>query len=592
MANGFANGQPVLVLIDRTSPNRFSSYVLEILDVEGLFARDVKDLSDSDLSEDGLNGYDIVILANIDLTPHQKDLLRGYVQEGGNLIALRPPTDMAGLFGMEASRGINKRVNDRYIKIETEHPLGRDAAAETLQFHGWADIYTSAGADVLAYMSGDFESRAAYPAVSTFSFGEGHTAAFAYDLAASTVLFHQGRYENSNVGSNPDPDGDDRWIPNDFFIDFLDARLKFVPQADIHQDLLVRLVNWMGGFKRPIPRIWYFPNAVPCIAYFNGDSDGMDREDYLNVVSTVEKYGGRYTVYLMQQHYEVVDRALEKELRTKGHSFGQHIILDWQVGVDEAKARVAQELERFREHYGYPPLTNRGHCLIWAGWTEMARFLSGGGVRMDQNFIPRRYYRHGYLNGSGRPVKFMDENGALLDLYEQNTHITDDGSIEDLKFLVSGYSREDVIRTALKMLDDCAGRYHGVFQPAFHPHLTTQSVMWLLEALLERCWERNIPMVGGDEWVRFNDARREVAVRELACDAEAGRATFVLLGKTAVDGLTWMLPARYNGRLLKSIRVDGQEAPWTRKRLKGTAYGLCVVNIPEGGSRRVEVLFA
>ena len=581
--------QPILVLLDKTSYNRFSAYLLEILDVEGFFSRDVKDLSFSDLSGHELKGYDIVLLTHMDLTSEQKDLLRDYVETGGNLIVLRPPRDMAALFGLEASMGINKRVDDRYIKIEEGHPLGRDVAAEILQFHGDADLYTSVGADVLAYISGDFHSRTVYPAVSTFSLGDGHTAAFAYDLAASTVLLHQGRCENSSVGSNPDADRDDRWIPNDLFIGHLDARLKYVPQADIHQDLLVRIINWMSRSKRPIPRIWYFPNAAPGMAYFNGDSDGMSREDYLNIISTVKKYEGKYTVYLMEQHHKIIEPVFESALRAEGHSFGQHIFLDWRVGVDEAKTRVAQELKQFQERYGHPPLTNRGHCLIWVGWTEMAKFLSAGGVRMDQNFIPRRYYRHGYLNGSGLPVKFMDEAGILLDIYEQNTHITDDGSIDDQKFLVPGYSQKEVTQTAVDMLDDCVDRYHGVFQAAFHPHMTTGSAMWLLEALLAHCWERSIPMVGGDEWVRLNDARREIVIRDITYDAETGRATFAISGKTAVEGLTWMLPAQYDGRLLESIRVDKKEVHWTQNRLKGTAYGLCAMDISEDGSSAVEV---
>ena len=182
---------------------------------------------------------------------------------------------------------------------------------------------------------------------------------------------------------------------------------------------------------------------------------------------------------------------------------------------------------------------------------------------MDQNFIPRRYYRHGYLNGSGLPVKFMDEEGTLLDIYEQNTHITDDGSVEDLKFLVAGYSQEEVLQIAFKMLDDCADCYHGVFQPSFHPCLTTREAMWLLEALAERCWERNIPMVGGDAWVRFNDARREMKVAGLAYDARRGRLVFTLSSKSAVVEITWMLPARFGGRFLKAVRVNEETVCWT-----------------------------
>lgn len=322
-------GQPMLVLLDKTAKNSFSSYIVEILDVEGFFARKVKDLSVAAFTFEELAAYDIVILANIELTENQKALIDKYVRTRGNLIALRPPKDMDYLFGLKANRGINKRVSERYLGINREHPLGQDVAADVLQFHDEADIYIPDGAEVLAYLYGDFEAKTAYPAVSTYRVEKGHTAAFAYDLATSTVLFHQGNFENSSVGSHPDADSDSRWIPNDLFINYLDYRLKFVPQADIHQDLLVRIINWMAGFKRPIPRIWYFPEAQPCVAYFNGDSDGMNQQDYEEIISLVEKYDGKFTVYLMQQHHKVIPPPVEKEFRARGHSFGQHIILDW-----------------------------------------------------------------------------------------------------------------------------------------------------------------------------------------------------------------------------------------------------------------------
>ena len=135
------------------------------------------------------------------------------------------------------------------------------------------------------------------------------------------------------------------------------------------------------------------------------------------------------------------------------------------------------------------------------------------------------------------PVKFIDSSGTILDVYEQNTQITDDGSEYDEKFFVSGYERQEILDIARRMLDDCIQKYHGVYQPSFHPHLTVERVMWLLEAIVKWCWERDIQMIGGDQWVQFNDARREVTFRRGPLEHVITRAQFRLRAGSEIEGL-------------------------------------------------------
>ncbi|MBK9053562.1 MAG: hypothetical protein IPL78_22475 [Chloroflexi bacterium] len=35
-------------------------------------------------------------------------------------------------------------------------------------------------------------------------------------------------------------------------------------------------------------------------------------------------------------------------------------------------------------------------------------------------------WRYGHFTGSGRPMRFMDEQGRLLNIYQQLTHLADD----------------------------------------------------------------------------------------------------------------------------------------------------------------------
>ena len=92
------NPSPILILTDQNSENKLSSYVTEILQIEGFLEYKVKDLSCSELDVDELLQYDIVILSNIPLSSKQKVALTVYVQKGGGLIGLRPPKELGFLF--------------------------------------------------------------------------------------------------------------------------------------------------------------------------------------------------------------------------------------------------------------------------------------------------------------------------------------------------------------------------------------------------------------------------------------------------------------------------------------------------------------
>jgi hypothetical protein len=580
MAKWNLETSPILVVVNSQGSNPFASYLLEILDSEGFFARNVHDLCMGELSTSALAAYHVVLVTAIELSPGQQDALRGYVDGGGRLVALRPPLEMSDMFGIEPSSSfVNRQVKDRYLVLNTDHDLIGHVPSRYLQFQGTMDLYRSAGGEILAYVAGDLDMPSEFAAISVSTYGAGRAAMFAYDLATSIVSQHQGRQENASTGTNADADGDDRWSPNDHFVDQLDARLKRVPQADVHQDLLVRLLTWLAKAVSPLPRAWYFPNAAPCIAWFNGDSDGMDREDYDAIVSTMERHGGVFTAYLLDEHHALFSEQDVSQLRDRGHAFGQHTDLALQVSIEDARADIARSLGGFRERFGFDSLTHRGHCLVWPGWTEMAGILADNGVRIDQSFIPRRFLKDGYLNGSGRPARFIHENGVLVDLYEQNTLLTDDGSVEPDKFLVPNGTPEEVVENALGMLDDAMRHYHGVFQVAFHPHLTRKSAMWLLEALVGRCQELGVPMVSGDAWVEFHAARRRVQFDDYSADPEMGLVRFRVSSEIDIRGLTIMLPICFATNSLETIRIRQSVTPVTVFQTNGIGYGWVAIDL-------------
>ena len=590
MKNG--GSAPILVIWDSQTPHRLSGYITEILQIEGYNWFSVNDLSTGPISPEDLRAHPIVILCHVDPGSDLQEAVLAYVRAGGNLIALRPPEPLAKALGLQPT--VTDLV-DRYMHFNRGNALNAGVEPYTVQFHGRGELYGwfGDGAQVLAsfahFRDGTTrETGTVHPAIATGPLGQGQWAVFAYDLAESTVLFHQGRRDLASTGPQPDADGDRRFKANDLFMGHLDPELCHLPQADLHQDALVRILEWMAARSQPLPRIWHFPGGARAVAFINGDGDTMSQEDLANAVATAERYGAPYTTYLMMENHPTVSPEWEKALRQRGHDFGQHTFAGHRPTPDEMRDRLREEMAAFRSRYGHESVTHRGHCVIWVGWTEMAEFLRENGVRLDTNFAVCRYFQSGYLNGSGLPVKFMDGGGSLLDIYEQSTMSTDDGWTTG-KFLRPPFDVEECISRSAQQADACIDRFHTVYHPYFHPRRLragpTSTQPWL-EGVLDHCRGRGFRFVNGAEWVRFNDGRRGLRLIDYVFDAGACVLEFSLEAEEAVEEAALALPNVVCGRAMAEARVDGETVGVAVQQLEGRSQVLLPADYQAGRERR------
>ena len=253
-------------------------------------------------------------------------------------------------------------------------------------------------------------------------------------------------------------------------------------------------------------------------------------EDLAQTIATADRFQVPYTTYLMMQDHPKVEPAYESALRQQGHDFGQHAFAGAKPSLEEMRSGLRAEMDAFRTRYGHESVTYRGHSVIWVGWTEMAKYLRENEVRLDTNFAPGRFHHAGYVNGSGLPVKFMDEDGRLLDIYEQTTMSTDDGWTAD-KIFATPLSVEECIALSKEQADAAIEQFHTVYHPYFHPLRTragpTSSQQWL-EGVLGYCREREFHFVSGVDWVNFNDGRRSLQLTAYEFDPESLSLRFTL----------------------------------------------------------------
>ena len=103
-----------------------------------------------------LGYYDVVVLGDVPLTPSQVTMLTNWVTGGGNLIALRPDKQLAGLLGLTDA---GTTLTNAYLKVDTRTQAGAGIVGQTIQFHGTADRYTLNGATSIATLYSNADDR-------------------------------------------------------------------------------------------------------------------------------------------------------------------------------------------------------------------------------------------------------------------------------------------------------------------------------------------------------------------------------------------------------------------------------------------------
>ncbi|NWG07505.1 MAG: twin-arginine translocation signal domain-containing protein [Chloroflexi bacterium] len=602
---------PILLIVNGDSPNPFGLYLGEILRAEGINCFHITDLST--VQAGSLEKYDIAILAETPLSAAQAEMFEAFVARGGRFVGMRPDSRLAPIFGWERSDGT---LSEGYIKTESSHPAGEGIDPSTLQFHGAADLYQLAGAQTVAWLYTDRDTASEYPAAALNEFGAGMTVAFAFDLAKSIALMRQGNPELANQ----DVDGLNGVRTVDMFKGWIDLERIEIPQADEQQRLFVNLLSQLSRGKRPLPRLWYFPEDKKSVLIATGDSHSNPQPFIEQALEIVEKYGGHMTVYYSPQivsdvgravrvtrfwltdHVPVVSTVLGEEFgsptpfvvegwRARGHDIALHPYAD---------AGLEQWLVYWKEFTGrgYGPVseTVRTHRVLWTGWMETARLQASYGIRMNFDYYhvgpslqkPNGEWPNGHLIGSGRPMRFIDEQGRILNLYQQHTHFADEhlipmdvpgwGGWPQLSAQEAVEVVKDLLNRSVKQSDFSAlgGQFHiDPFQLGGDP---AEKATVFLDGSLAYAAELGVPIWSAQEWLEFTERRHEADFKDVTWDANASSLTLSLIPRHEADStLTVLIPAAHTDKAISALSVDGVTTPHSARLVLGNVEYVQVI---------------
>jgi hypothetical protein len=562
-------GGPIALVTSGTNP--YSQYLAEIMRAEGF--NEFKTIDVGSLSASSLASYDVAIVGEVSLTAAQASTLSTWVNGGGNIIALRPDSDLNALLGIAPASGT---VANGYIKIDTTTAPGAGVTADTMQFHGTANRYTLSGAQTIATLYTTATAATTNPAVTLRSVGTngGEAASFAYDLARSVAYTRQG----NPAWAGQERDGVSPRRSDDLYFggaatDWVNLSKVAIPQADEQQRLLANLIEVMNRDRKPMPRFWYLPDSRKAVVVGTGDdhANGGTSGRFNDLIaaspsgcSVANWQCLRYTSY-------VYPGALTSSAADSYVAQGFEVALHEQNGCSNYSSPAnlegiyATEISDFQAAYpNVPPLrTSRFHCLVWSDWSSQPTTELAHGIRLDANY----YYwpgtwiqnRPGFMTGSGFPMRFTNSTGGMIDVYQSATVMTDESD------QTYPFTADTLLNNALGPLG-----YYGAFTANMH---TDNASTFDSDQLMASAIAHNVAIISANQLLTWTDGRNGSSFGNVSYSGNT--LTFSVAVGSGANGLTGMLPvAGPGGASLASLSRGGSPVSYTTTTIKGQSYAM------------------
>ena len=573
------------ILIVTSSSNPYTTFLPEILHAEGFNEFDSADISA--VSGTTLAAYDLTILGDMSLSATQATMFSNWVNAGGNLIAMHPDPQLAGLLGLVDS---GSALSNGYMLMNTAGGPGVGLVGQTVQYHGPAELYTLNGATSYATLYSNASTPTSNPGVTLNLVGSGQAAAFAYDLARSVVYTRQGNPAWS--GQARDAANAPPIRPYNLFFgaapfdpepDWVDLSKVQIPQADEQQRLLANLILQMNAAKKPLPRFWYLPSGYKAAVIMTGDDHGS----YYSGSATQNRFSDflaaspsgcsvanwtcvRASAYLFPNIIasNPLTNAQVASYISQGFEIGVHVdsatdCQDWTTSdLDTDYTNFIAALAT--QFPSLPaPQTHRMHCVSWSDYDSQPTIELKHGIRLDTTYYywPASWINDlpGMFTGSGMPMRYADRNGNVIDVYQATTQMTDE----------SGQSYPLNINT---LLDNAlsGSAYYGVFTANMHND--GGNYPGPAPIIVSSAQSRGVPIISSLQMLQWLDGRNGSSFSSLSWSGNV--LSFSVSVGTNANNIQAMLPVNFGSLGLTGILLNGSSVSYQLQTIKGIQYAM------------------
>jgi hypothetical protein len=557
---------PILLIVNSAAANPFGNYLAEILRAEGLNSFETVQLNS--ITATILADHKLAVLAETSLSASQATLLRTYVSGGGRLLAMRPDPQIASVLGITP---VGSNISDGYLAIDTATTSGAGFTGTTLPFHGTANNYTlTSGATSVAQIYSSRTTATTYPAVVRYQ----TTATWAYDLARSVAYSRQGDPANAGV----DRDGQPPIRTTDIFYNAIDLERVNLPHADIQMRLFSRLITDMLSDSVPLPQLWYFPQAKRTLLVLTSDDHGQPMSTFTTLLNNVVSRGGHISIYAPRWASNPT-ASVATTWRAAGHEIGLHPYA-YSDGVTINQGFITNENWFAQLNRGTPSRTTRIHQIEWQGWTDAAVVEASHNIGMDTSFytwgsaVKRADGTHaqGYITGSSLPLRFIDQSGTLLPIYQQATTLIDESMIGFLGPDASNYTAAQALAVTQQMIDASqAGNYAAMVTQFHTDYYTYGEVQPWDNGTMDYAVSLGIPMWTAERWLSYVEARAATTLSNLTWTPANNNLSLTVIVPSSVDAQSLMLPSSYGGQLMSAVTINSTPASVTTQTINGRA---------------------
>ena len=195
---------------------------------------------------------------------------------------------------------------------------------------------------------------------------------------------------------------------------------------------------------------------------------------------------------------------------------------------------------------------------------------------------------HGYLNGSGLPMKFVSPSGVVLPVYQQVTSLTDE------QLLNGSYSQmlppAQALAVSRQLIDDSQAGGYSAIATQFHvDYYEHEEVGSWVDGTLAYAAARQIPMWTAERWLRYAETRAATTITNLIWTPDTGQLTFGITVPPAAEPQSMTLPQTFAGRAFAGLTVDGQTV--TPQTLTVNGQTMQIVQVAGGAARQISARY-
>jgi hypothetical protein len=378
----------------------------------------------------------------------------------------------------------------------------------------------------------------------------------------------------------------------DLFADkWLDNSRNLLNQADEQMRIFARCIEKMT--LKPLPKMWYFPDAMNSLITLTNDGESNNEKEFDPQFTDVDAKGAKMTIYILAT--EKSSKAFVDKWAAKGHEMVGHPDdtkeapnPHWNKMDSVIRTKKADILNR----YGITQRTNVNHWFVWCGrdangnqdFAAEAKLEAKNGILLDANyahydngsnqghFLGVMGYDQGNYTGSGMVMKYCDNNGKIINVYQHFNNVYDQQYSEN--------------KDTTGFFQCFKGLLDRSLNNEVYSFLSIKSHNWAypfskkpLMQMLDYANEKGIPVWTAEKLLDFMQMKDEAKFDAISWSGN--QLSFNLNSSLKhASRITFMVPASFKNLKIKEIKSDGKTQDFTVRSVKGSEYAFVSV---EGG---------